>query len=89
MTAVFIILALMSVPLAAIASKTYVKKRELDAKGSSALVREVELLRAETRELRERVETLETIATGASALPAASAEALSELELAARRARAG
>lgn len=61
MTVVFIILALMSVPLSAIAARTYLKARALNApREDSARVR---LLEAELRELRDRVEVLETIAT--------------------------
>jgi hypothetical protein len=91
MLAVFIILAVFSVPLAAIASSTYLKARRIDAEGGAALKREVLALQEANVELQKRVEVLEEIATDAGARTLGEArqkvEELHELELAARRAR--
>lgn len=65
---VFILLALMSVPLAWIASRTYLKARELAA-GRESEIR-IKLLEAELREMKKRVEVLETIAIHSSSDPA-------------------
>lgn len=61
MIAVFVILAVMSVPLAAIASRTWLKTRELHARQAGDV--HLRLLEREVRDLRARVEVLETIAT--------------------------
>lgn len=84
-----IILALMSVPLAAIASRTYLKKREIEARSGGLTLPEARALRAEVAELRQRVETLETIATTGDGALVPASRALEELQLASRRSRAG
>jgi len=91
MLAIFIILAVFSVPLAAIASSTYLKARRIDAAGGGQLVGEVKLLQAQNEELQKRVEVLEEIATSSltTSLPEArqKVDEMHELAMAARRAR--
>ena len=63
----FIVLAVFSVPLAAIASSTWLrhKKMQLEAGGMTPqLQQRLLMIENENRELKSRVETLETIATG-------------------------
>ena len=55
-------------PLAAIGSRTYLKKLELEGTSSPALQKDIESLMLESAELRQRIETLETIATSSTAL---------------------
>ena len=65
MTAVAVLLAIFSVPLAAILSSTYLKAKRLNQEKADAEIhRKVRALEAEAADLRERVENLETIATG-------------------------
>ena len=74
-------LAVFSVPLAGIISKTYLRKLELQSKGSPELEKQVEALMLESSDLRERIETLETIATASSGLqPQSDAEVLERME---------
>jgi hypothetical protein len=81
MTAAIIMLAVFSVPLAGIISKTYLRKLELQSKGSPELEKQVEALMLESSDLRERIETLETIATASSGLqPQSDAEVLERME---------
>ena len=70
MLAVFIILAVFSVPLVAIISSAWLKakKLELDGGGGTELRRKVALLEAQNAELASRIETLETIATSPTGL---------------------
>ena len=64
MEAVPILLAIFSVPLAAILSSTYLKAKRLNAeRADSEVRRKVRELEGLTADLRERVENLETIAT--------------------------
>ena len=62
---VFVILAVFSVPLAAILSSSWVKvqKLKLESGGGPETATRLQRLEAENAELRQRVETLETIAT--------------------------
>jgi len=64
MTAVAVLLAIFSVPLAAIVSSTYLKAKRINAEKADAEVRrKVRDLEAVSAELRERIENLETIVT--------------------------
>ena len=66
MTAVAVLLAIFSVPLAAILSSTYLKAKRLNQERADAEIhRKVRALEAHAADLRARVENLETIATGA------------------------
>ena len=67
MVGVLVLLAVFSVPLTAILSRTYLRAKEIDARGSQKLLAELDALRSETTQLRGRVEVLETIAVDASA----------------------
>ena len=91
MLAIFIILAVLSVPLAAIASSTYLKARRIDASGGGQLPAEVKLLQAQNAELERRLEVLEEIATSTHlvSLPEAreKVDEMHELAMAARRSR--
>ena len=91
MLAIFIILAVFSVPLAAIASSTYLKARRIDSSGGSQLTADVKLLLAQNEELQKRVEVLEEIATSSqvTSLPEArqKVDEMHELAMAARRTR--
>jgi hypothetical protein len=87
--AVLIILAVFSVPLAAILSSTYIKAKRLDSEGGAAMKKQLAALTEEHAELKKRVEVLEEIATSEQATDLAQARAkveeLHELEMAARR----
>ena len=84
---VFILLAIFSVPLAAIVSRTYIKAKELESRGSPALAGEMKLLRGQVAELQQRVEVLETIAVNSSDSPSPAVRELEELQRAASRSR--
>ncbi len=59
MTAALVILATMSVPLAAIISKAYLKSKQMSVQGQSG---DVARLIAQNAELERRVQVLESIA---------------------------
>jgi len=61
MTAVLIILALMSVPLTWIGTRTHVRLREIKAREQGTV--HTQLLTTQIHDLKKRVEVLETIAT--------------------------
>ncbi len=64
MTAVAVLLAIFSVPLAAILASTYLKAKRLNQEKADAEIhRKVRALEALTADLKGRVENLETIAT--------------------------
>ena len=79
MLAVFIILAVFSVPLVAIVSSTWLKYQKLHVgDGGADLRRKVALLEAHNAELASRIETLETIVTAPAGVE--GARQLRELE---------
>jgi len=81
MTFALFMLAIFSVPLAGIISKTYLRKLELQTRSSPELENQVKTLLLENADMRERIETLETIATTSSGLePQSDAEILERME---------
>ncbi|MCP4498742.1 MAG: hypothetical protein GY822_02100 [Deltaproteobacteria bacterium] len=81
MTAVLIILAIMSVPLSAILSRTFLKAREIKTLASDENTR---LLLVECNALRQRIEVLESIAVDVSlptALPGELSSATTPMQL--------
>lgn len=77
---VFVILAVFSVPLAAILSSSWVKVQKLKLESGTGPETEKRMreLEASNVELQQRIETLETIATASPGLE--GARALKELE---------
>ena len=64
MEVVLILLAVFSVPLAAIGSRTYLKAKAMRASTlTGPLTKRVESLEADNADLKQRLETLETIVT--------------------------